>query len=74
MPKVPYSEHGIPLGDAHHRCTIPDAAVKAMLDMAAEGMGWRRIARAFPQFSAWTIKDIVSQRRRNVFPTEWRNA
>lgn len=72
MTKVPVSEKGIPLGDHHHRVTVPDAAVAAMIAMQGDGMGWRRIARAFPDYSAWTIKRILAGKRRNVFPAGWK--
>jgi len=72
--KIPVSEHGIPLGDHHHRTKIPDAAVKAMFEMKDDGMGWRRIARAFPEWSPWTIRDILASRRRNVQIADWKDA
>lgn len=73
-PKIPVSEKGIPLGEHHHRSTIPDEAVEAMLLMARQGLGWRRIARAFPEWNMWTIRNIIAGKRRNVTPAAWKDA
>lgn len=72
MKRVPVSENGHRLGDHHHRVVVPDAAVAAMLRMQIDGMGWRRIARAFPEYSAETIKKILQAKRRNVTPAQWK--
>lgn len=69
---VPVSEHGIPVGEHHHRSTIPDAIVTLIRDMREEHhVTIPEIARKLA-LREHTVHAIVYYRRRAVTPTEWR--
>lgn len=69
--KVGLSEANIRCGQHHHRARISDALVETMRTMHEEdGLGYRRIARLLG-LRVYTVRDIVSYRRRNVVPVAW---
>lgn len=69
---VPVSEHGIPVGEHHHRSTIPDAVVTLIRDMREEHhVTVADIARKLA-LRETTVRSIVYYRRRAVTPTDYR--
>jgi hypothetical protein len=69
--KVGLSESNIRCGQHHHRSTISDELVETMRTLHEEkGLGYRRIARMLG-LRVYTVRDIVSYRRRNVVPSVW---
>jgi hypothetical protein len=68
--KVAVNERNQRLGQHHPRARISDAQVNEMRDLHEQGLGYRRIARLLGH-PLYTVRDIVSFRRRNVTPTTW---
>lgn len=65
--KVAINEHNQRLGEHHPRATISNDLVEQMRCMHEEGLGYRRIARLL-SLPVYTVRGIVSYRRRNVVP------
>ncbi len=68
--RIGLNERGQRLGQYHCRARISDEAVEQMRSLHDEGLGYRRIARMLG-LRVYTVRDIVSFRRRNVLPTTW---
>lgn len=70
--RVAFSEAGRALGDAHHRCTVPDAVVAQIRDLREQrGFTLREIVRA-TGVAFVTVRKIVYYQRRNNVPREYR--
>jgi hypothetical protein len=70
--RIPLGETGIPLGDAHHRCTVSDAQVlSARYLREFENLPIPEIARRL-RITLRTCRAIVYYERRNVVPRAYR--
>lgn len=68
----PIGDRGTPLGEHHHRAKLSDADVELIRDIYDEGMvSYSTLAEVFG-VNKWTIRDIVTFRRRATSPTDYR--
>lgn len=65
------NEAGRRIGDSHHRAKLTDHEVEQVLQLHAEGYGYRKLATMF-ETSRFTIRDMVKMRRRTQFPASWK--
>lgn len=66
------NDQGYRVGSSHPKVKLTDEMVSYLRTLHEEkGLGWRRLAR-ITGLPAWTVKDILSWRRRLQVPTQWK--
>jgi predicted DNA-binding protein (UPF0251 family) len=68
---VAVNEHGIRLGQYHHRAKLTDHEVELIRQLHEEGLSYTQLAEKFDVGKS-TIQDICTYRRRAQTPTIWR--
>ena len=69
---VGLNEHGLPVGETHHRARVPDLVVNRIRELhEEENLGYRRIAKLVG-LSRSFVRKICLYQRRAQFPTQWK--
>lgn len=68
--KVPVNAKGLRIGEGHPRSVLTDNEVDVLLELRAEGYGYKRLARHF-DVSRTTVRNICSGKYRSQTPDRW---
>lgn len=70
MRLVPVDEHGLRIGQDHHRARLTDAEVDLVRELHEAGMPYDALAKKFA-VSKWSIGRICRYERRASTPARW---